>query len=594
MRPLARLAAVAAVFVLAATVSQAAGPFGGSVFKMLPGAEDGSPKYCATSRGLFAKKGGGWERVEPLGLYKVTAVAEGKGVLLAGIETKGLMASTDGGAKWSQVTEGLRSRYGKPVDEVTELAADREKEGFFYLGSAGKGFFVSQDYGKTWALKQEGLENATPASAYVSAILAPAKGRPLIMGTDGDGIFAMKGEKWSRVEGGLPKVLKVTGLAENPSDTRHLALSSSFEGLWESRDGGENWKPVYRGAYAVATAVSIGADSRLAAFFGQEGFGVFEEGQRPKVTNYGYAVVKSILPKTGGGFYAAFLNDGIRVTDSEGKIAGSDNAGLNGVTVRSFLDDADKKGLWVGDANGVFYSSDGSKTWEERDKGLITGDVTGFLWVDGKLYCGTAGQGVFLWDGEKREWIFRGKALGTSNTIYAMDKTADGKIYVATEGGILWTSDGGVNWTRASQTIPLARRMTVATDSKSPQRLWAANGTEVFETKDGGATWTSILKGDYQDVKFVGGSLWIMGNESVGKFNGSKVEAVFKGGGDRPMSFLPSGEVLYVGTDKGLTRVRGGKAEQLYKDGPVTAIHLDGSGRLLAGTDGRGVAVLKK
>lgn len=584
---------VAISFLATGALGHAAGPFAASVMKMTPDADAAGPKYCATTKGLFKRSGKAWERIESLGLARVTAVAVSTEAIVAAVQLKGVFASYDKGATWVQLTEGLRSKYGRPVDEVLDLAADPVDPSVFYLGSAGKGFFATKDKGKTWSLWFDGLESATPAAQHVTSILPASKDRPLMIGTDGDGVFAWKGNKWIQATGGLPKVLKVTKVTEAPGDPKRLILSSSFEGLWESRDGGQSWKMLYKGQFGVATAAAVGNNGAAASFFGQEGIVVLEEGARPKVNYLGYSVVKDMLARPGGGYFVAFVNDGVKIADQDGKITGNDNAGLNAATIRSFVDDADKKGLWAGDTNGVFYTADGGKTWEERDKGLVTGDVTGLLWLDGKLYAGTAGQGVFLWDPAKSEWIFRGKALGTSNTIYAMDKTPDGKIYVSTEGGILWTADGGVNWTRASNGLKLSRRLSVAADSKKAGHLWAANGTSLYETKDGGENWTELFAGEYSDVRFGAGALYVAGGPKVYKLAAGKLDVLYVNPAEPPQAILPTQDALLVGTEKGLARVKGGKTASVWSEAGVTAIHVDGGGKVWAGSDGRGANVVK-
>lgn len=567
----------------------AVGPFGGSVFDWHAGKVYESPGLCGTERGIYRFDGDEWKRLAGLSGENVVSIAVSGDVFLAVAKGKGVFSSVDGGTTWKKLANGLKNRYGHRVDDINEVVADYSDPGRFYLGSAGKGFFETRDGGESWSLVNEGLENRPNPSQYVSEILPPRKGRPLLMGTEGDGLFIRENGKWKAVgEGALPKALKVTSLAEDPENSDHLAMGTGSDGVFESFDGGRSWKPRFKGSYGVVNAVSVGKEGVVAAFLGQDGLCILRPDRKDIIKPMGYKVVRGILPDSKGGFYLSLLDDGILKVDAGGEITGDLNNGLAATTIYSFADDPGGKGIWAGDGNGAFFSADGGKTWESRDKGLIVGNVSGLVRIGNDLFAGTGGQGVFLWSRESGEWLFRGKELGTSNTIFSMDKTVDGRVFVGTEAGVLWSGNMGVNWARSQGPFASFPRTSIAAHPSDKDVMLAAFSKGLFKTADSGQTWTELKKGDFSLASFGRDEGFAASRETLFKVAGKAVTEVFSEPGGEVTAILPTPKGLYVGTGSGLYFVSGGKNEKIYRETAVTALYLDREGRVWVGTAGRG------
>lgn len=571
----------------------AAGPWGGTVNQLVVDEKSKAPLYAATSRGLFKYVDSSWVRLGGLGLNPVnTAVVTVNERLLAGVKGYGLKKSDDGGNTWTLVARGLKSRFGRPVDDVSVLEADPATPLTVYMGTNGKGFFESKDGGDSWQLKAEGLLSSAPPVNYVTTILPPHAKRPLIMGTDGEGLFAWVKESWEPLGRGYPRGLKVRETAADPDDPEHLLMATGFEGLWESFDAGVTWTQIKKGKFGVVSAVDVGKNGQSAAYFGQDGLYVVK-GEHEAYLPMGFAAVRDIKARGDGGFYLATRDDGVLLCDSKAKLKGAVNTGMDAVTIHSFAQDPEGQGLWAGDGNGVFYSSDMGKTWEERSAGLITGAVNALSFVKGRLYAGTGGQGMFVWDQAKSEWIFRGKGLGTANTVNSLAVTSKSRIYAGTEGGVLYTDDGGVSWERVGPGIKLSSLTAVAAHPSDPARLWAANSNGLYETRDGGATWTQTAEGVFTGVKYAGDALWVKAQDRVLKLTGDALSQVFSSPGETVEDFLPAGEGLWVGTQKGLWYQDAQGPRYMWEGAGVTALFLDSRGRLQAGSDGLGVKSFK-
>ena len=165
-------------------------------------------------------------------------------VLLVGIELGGLMRSVDGGATWQDHRPGAQR-------DVHSLAwHPRERGRAYEAGGGGTAFSV--DGGETWRPADDGRDRhyswsvaadpKDPDCWYVSASTGPfaAHGR----GDPQARIYRRRGEEpWEPLGGGLP----------DPLDSMAYALASVegrlFAGLadgriYESRDGGDEWRPL--------------------------------------------------------------------------------------------------------------------------------------------------------------------------------------------------------------------------------------------------------------------------------------------------------------------------------------------------------------
>ena len=152
--------------------------------------------------------------------------------------------------------------------------------------------------------------------------------------------------------------------------------------------------------------------------------------------------------------------------------------------------------VWAGtqDTRGIFKSTDGGKTWVEKDKGVIEG------------------QGI----------TFRGFTIDprSSNIVYAAaeiasfvwaGKSINGREFDLTKGVVYKTTDGGGNWSAVWRGDNLARYIWI--DPRNPDTLYVstgifdreaansdhikniAGGVGVIKSTDGGKTWRQVNNG---------------------------------------------------------------------------------------------------
>jgi photosystem II stability/assembly factor-like uncharacterized protein len=96
---------------------------------------------------------------------------------------RGLFKSTDGGATWSAIDNGLADLRDLGSN-MTAIVIDSSSSNVLYAGFSGGGVFKSSDGGANWSRFNDGLANLDVRSL----IIAPGAGHTLYAGTSG-GVF---------------------------------------------------------------------------------------------------------------------------------------------------------------------------------------------------------------------------------------------------------------------------------------------------------------------------------------------------------------------------------------------------------------------
>ena len=509
-----------------------------------------------------------------------------------------MRVTDDGGATWTEVPALQRQGwYG------TILATPG---GVFAANRIG--LYRSTDRGATWTLA--GLPPANLAGSFAADasglrfwLVSSSLTNPLLY-TSSDGAHV-----WSQATGVLPGGTNPTGPVAVSPDGGTVFVSAG--GRWfASSNGGTLWTE--RGTPPAACA---GASRLLFDPLGQESLLALVGGGIARSTDGGWTwacacrgmrnvTVTALLPAAGGSLWAATRDQGIvRSADGgatwtyaggdlpHGLIVGPDYA--YDFTVGALAEIGGR--TLAGTVGGAYASLDAGMSWQPLEG--VHGDVGAFLLDPGRpgtvvataLVSDMTPGGLFVSHDEGATWhqqIRDGTVAGIASDpvrgalLASVRLPADGGLQEFS--GIMRSTDHGDTWTQASVTAELA--MLVA-DPRVPGRVWAASG-RIQYSDDGGTSWRETASPTPCGP----------GSSLCGAFS-----LLVDVANDRLLAVAYTW--VYESLDDGSTwqplapavpfmSPQGVRWPDLHLTS-VLALGIDGSGRLLAGTGGRGMFVLE-
>ncbi len=272
---------------------------------------------CTSS---LAWAAGTWEYVGPGGGNVQALVSSSDGqTLFAGTSRGGVLKTTDAGATWTAVNNGLNHL------DVPSLARGSDGQTLF-AGTSGGGVFKTTDAGANWTAANNGLTNLS-----VRSLALGSDGQTLFAGTFGGGIFKTTdaGATWTTVNNGMSDVT-VRSLAQG-SDGQALFAGTSG-GVFKTTDAGATWRAVNNGLnYRAAYSLALGRDGQ------------------------------TLFAGTSGGVF--------KTTDA-GATWSAVNNGLTNLGVSSLALGSDGQTLFAGTSGGVFKTTDAGANWTAVNNGL--------------------------------------------------------------------------------------------------------------------------------------------------------------------------------------------------------------------------------
>ncbi len=565
---------------------------------------DGRHVWAVASGPVVWHSGDGGATFVPADLGSTTSEVRDLTLDFADVDTAYVMGSInmlvtrDGGASWTEVAAPLRRGWYGTILATPEgvLAGDYS------------GLYRSTDHGATWTFIEQspgiGVGSfASDASGQRLWMITRSTSNPLLY-TSSDG-----GHLWLHPTGSLPGSISPTGpIAVGPDG--HAVLVRGGGRWFASSDDGATWVEVGTPPPACAGVSRVVFDpavqGRVLALVGGGVATSADGGTTWECTCRGLrnVTVTTLLPAADGWLWGATRDQGIyRSADGgaswtyaggsvpHGYIVGPEYsyyftvgalAAIGGRTLAGTID-------------GAYASMDAGMSWQLLEG--VHGDVGAFLLDPGRpgtvvataLVSGMTPGGLFVshdegatWDQQIRDGTVAGIAADPVRgaLLASVRLPADGGLQAFS--GIMRSTDHGDTWTQASVTAELA--MLVA-DPRVPGRVWAASG-RIQYSDDGGTSWqetaspapcgpTGSLCGPYSllvdvanDRLLVVAFTWVyesLDNASTWQPLAPAVPFVSPQGARWPDLHLTS----------------------------VLALGIDATGRLLAGTSGRGLFVLE-
>jgi photosystem II stability/assembly factor-like uncharacterized protein len=341
--------------------------------------------------------------------------------------------SDDGGLYWTFFDNGLH-----PGTDVLDLAAAFHDPARLYA-AAWEGFYRSEDRGQTWRRCSQGLGNVeVDALAWDGQGVAVAGTRmgiyrwredadrwePLPQGFQDRHVQVLEsgphsqvfyagsdtgllhsedgGQTWVEVASGLTG-RGMPDLAMDPQSPEHLYIRLKFERVYESWDGGQNWKARWEGLGAAREVISIDLGS--------------------------------------SGLLIAGANDGLFRWNSDAGFWQRVAPGLEGQTVFTVvIDPRDETRVYAGATDGLWRSQDGGDSWSRWGEGLagITVTAVGLDPADEQIaYAGTMYEGLYVTEDRGATWRPEQSGVPTTASVRAILLNPDGQqVYVATDQGV--------------------------------------------------------------------------------------------------------------------------------------------------------------
>ena len=294
---------------------------------------------------------------------------------------------------------------------VIALAQAASAPKVFYAGTEVAGIFRSDDGGETWSARNQSLtgDELAIGGAEGAAGLAVAPSDPnLVYAISGSGLLRSRdgGNTWTLL-GAAPSLNRLSFRLSGS------LLGAADDGLYESGDEGDSWTLLAfegqyvssaledsRGRHALFVTVEPVDGLRNRVWKSTDG-GASWQVKFAAEDNFDQLTPDPSRPRS---LYMLGDLDMYRSVDEA--VSTEDNypdPPLSSLAVDPRLSSL----VYVGNASGVYRSTDGGRHFAAMGAGLEADDVAAIV-VDptdpSRVYAGVVGLGVFRWNGEANRW----------------------------------------------------------------------------------------------------------------------------------------------------------------------------------------------
>ncbi|MCX6120778.1 MAG: T9SS type A sorting domain-containing protein [Ignavibacteriales bacterium] len=498
--------------------------------------DTGGTKFFAADLNSYVyrstDKGASWSALNN-GLtnqYVISLVASGAN-LFAGTRS-GVFLSTNDGGTWNSVSSGLSINTA-----VMSLAVSNTK---LFAGTAGDGVFLSTDGGNQWVQRNTGL-------TCMDVNVLGVSDTSFFAGTTG-GVFRLTGNDttWTQM-GQAINVYAFCHDLSKPNGMNYFA-GSKADSLFLSTDNGVSWPDIVENDQSHGDDILCLAISGSNLLAGARLSGVYrstDNGSSWCESDSGLTLQIMCLATLGSDVYAGTGGGRIYASSNNGaiweRIGSLPHGGIFGFAVSPPANDTGSTNIFAATNGGVFLSSDIGKTWADVTTNLPTFEVRGIAIQERNIFAGTSGGGVFYTNNNGVSWIRSSSGL-TSDTVWALG-ASDSVIFAGILDGLFRSTDSGASWTKTSFLSNEPLRFSSAWSiTVIDHDVFVSTEEGIWVSTDVGITWT-LMPGEL--------------GKSINHFAETKNNVLAK-------SFLNAGEItslaakrdfLFAGTSRGVWKI---------------------------------------
>ncbi|MFN0123822.1 MAG: Ig-like domain-containing protein [Blastocatellia bacterium] len=398
---------------------------------------------------------------------------------LDGTRGPGVLRSTDNGATWTPVNNGI-PKVDNGYEAVYGLATIG---GTLYAGSVG--IFRSTDNGNTWVPVNNGLTFTRIRSLV-------ANGATLFAGTSGGGVFRSDngGANWTSFNAGLKsQIILALGVQGN------TVFAGAYGGVFRATPNSQSW--LERNSGLPTKFINTIAVSNTTLYAGTLGNGVqrsTDRGLTWQAVNTGLPANLNVQSITANfsGLYAATFDQGVyRSTDGATWTAASAGlpAGQPVNTLRST-----GANLFAATDTGVYRSASNGASWTLANTGIGAVRILSLAVSGATIYAGTETGRVFVSTSQGDSWTILSAGL-PGLAVLSLGAIVDGTAIFAgmDGGGVYRLTAGAQSWTAVNTGLPPT--LNVYTLAASGRLIFAGSIYGVFVSEDKGGTWKQINAG---------------------------------------------------------------------------------------------------
>ncbi|HEY2934122.1 MAG TPA: glycoside hydrolase, partial [Acidobacteriota bacterium] len=415
----------------------------------------------------------------------------------------GIFKSSDGGATWRQLTNGLGSGADGVVQADLAVAPSNPKRIYASVASGrGVGIYRSDDAGESWS---RATTDPRPAGRIGGGDLPV----PAVHPKNPDIVFVASTVMWKSTDGGKTW----TGIRGAPGGDDYqriwinpnnpdIILSASDQGAIVSVNGGQTWSSWYN--QPTAQLYHVAADnafpyrvcggqqesgSACVSSRGSDGQITFREWRPVGVDEYGYAAPDPLDPD--------IVYGGRNVTRYDRRTGQAQTVGPRPIRPSDFrtlrtapvlFSRVDPHILYFA-ANTLWKTNNGGQHWQQ-----ISPDLSRKTWEV------PAGVGKY-----RNSDTAKASQRGVIYTV-APSYVDVNRIWAGTDDGLIHvTADSGLHWKDVTppELTPWAKVSLIDAGRFDAQTAYAAVNTlrlddmrpHIYRTHDGGKTWTHITNG---------------------------------------------------------------------------------------------------